>query len=55
MVLAPELELVTKLTTQENKPMVQDYIITTERKTEVERQANKEKLEYLQDPTRLIL
>ena len=43
MVLAPELELVTKLTTQENKPMVQDYIITTERKTEVERQANKEK------------
>ena len=43
IVLAPELELTEKLTTKENKKDLQNYVSETERKSEVERQADKDK------------
>lgn len=43
IVLAPELELTEKLTTEENMDAVKAYIKETERKTEVERQVEKGK------------
>ncbi|OGL32606.1 leucine--tRNA ligase, partial [Candidatus Saccharibacteria bacterium RIFCSPHIGHO2_12_FULL_42_8] len=43
IVLAPEHELVSKLTTAENKKSVEQYIKQTGSKSEIERQENKEK------------
>ncbi|MDO8335439.1 MAG: class I tRNA ligase family protein [Candidatus Saccharibacteria bacterium] len=43
LVLAPENELVNKITTAENKSNVDEYIKTTLAKSEIERQENKEK------------
>jgi leucyl-tRNA synthetase len=43
MVLAPELEIVKKLTTLDQKDLVEAYIKESDRKTEVERQAAKDK------------
>jgi leucyl-tRNA synthetase len=43
MVLAPEHELVRKITSPEHVDVVENYIRETQKKTEVERQANKEK------------
>ncbi|MEI9914316.1 MAG: leucine--tRNA ligase [Candidatus Saccharibacteria bacterium] len=43
IVLAPELELTEKLTTEENKQAVKDYARSSEQKSEVERQADKDK------------
>ncbi len=43
LVLAPEHELVEKLTTSENKKIVQEYVKKSFRKTEMERKENKEK------------
>lgn len=43
LVLAPEHELVSRLTTEEQQPAVTSYVKATQLKTEVERQANKEK------------
>ncbi len=43
MVLAPEHELVEILTTSDQKAVVEEYVIGAERKSEVERQATKEK------------
>jgi leucyl-tRNA synthetase len=43
MVLAPEHELVTKITTAEQKPAVDEYIKQAQKKSEIERQAGKEK------------
>ncbi|MCA9341745.1 class I tRNA ligase family protein, partial [Candidatus Saccharibacteria bacterium] len=43
LVLAPEHELVEQLTTKEQKVKVDDYIKQATKKTEVERQASKEK------------
>lgn len=43
MVLAPEHELVARLTTAEQKAAVDEYVVATQKKSEVERQADKEK------------
>lgn len=43
IVLAPEHHLVEQLTTQENKQKVSDYVKATQQKSDVERQASKEK------------
>lgn len=43
LVLAPEHELVTSLTADEQMTEVESYVKATQKKTEVERQANKEK------------
>lgn len=43
LVLAPEYGLVSELTTPDNEQQVSEYIKTTQFKTEVERQASKEK------------
>lgn len=43
MVLAPEHELVSQITTKENQEKVEDYVKESTKKTEIERQANKEK------------
>lgn len=43
LVLAPEHELVEQITTDEHRSAVEAYIKATQHKTEVERQANKEK------------
>lgn len=43
LVLAPELELVAKVTTEAQKSAVDDYVKATQQKSEVERQADKEK------------
>jgi leucyl-tRNA synthetase len=43
MVLAPEHDLVEKITAVERKAEVEKYVLATQKKTEVERQANKEK------------
>ncbi len=43
MVLAPELEIVSRITTTEQKQAVEDYIVASGKKSEVERQASKEK------------
>jgi leucyl-tRNA synthetase len=43
LVLAPEHELVTNITTAEQKDAVEAYVKATQKKTEIERQANKEK------------
>ncbi|MGZ6005394.1 MAG: leucine--tRNA ligase [Candidatus Saccharimonadales bacterium] len=43
MVLAPEHELVDKLTTADNLTAVEEYVKTAQKKTELERQASKEK------------
>jgi leucyl-tRNA synthetase len=41
LVLAPEHELVTNITTSEQKDAVEAYVKATQKKTEIERQANK--------------
>lgn len=43
LVLAPEHELVQKITTDDRKSEVNDYIKATQKKSEIERQADKEK------------
>jgi leucyl-tRNA synthetase len=43
MLLAPEHELVTRITTSEQKEPVQEYVQQAQKKTELERQASKEK------------
>ncbi len=43
LVLAPEHELVKQLTTADHKTDVEAYVMTTEQKSEIERQASKEK------------
>ncbi len=43
MVLAPEHELVSKITTADQKSSVDEYVKATQQKSEIERQANKEK------------
>ncbi len=43
LVLAPEHELVTTITTDENKSVVEKYITQTASKSEIERQENKDK------------
>lgn len=43
MILAPEHELVSKITNQDQKADVEEYVKNAERKSEVERQAAKEK------------
>lgn len=43
IVLAPEHELVSKITVADQKKAVDEYVKLTQKKTEVERQANKEK------------
>ncbi|MEI8338926.1 MAG: leucine--tRNA ligase [bacterium] len=43
LVLAPEHHLVEKLTSNDNKKQVEDYVKATQQKSDVERQASKEK------------
>ncbi len=43
MVLAPEHELVSAITTDEQREAVENYVVAAEKKTEVERQADKDK------------
>ena len=43
LALAPEHELVSKITTANNKTVVENYIYSSQKKSEVERQSNKEK------------
>lgn len=43
MVVAPESDIVKRITTPEQKDAVEKYIVEAEKKTEVERQASKEK------------
>lgn len=43
LVLAPEHELVSRLTAESEKPKVENYVREAEKKTEVERQAGKDK------------
>lgn len=43
LVLAPEHELVSSLTVEEQRPVIDEYLKAAQKKTEVERQASKEK------------